>query len=259
MGKNPDMAVALLNKKVEVVVVPKSVGMTKLPQFYSLGGEQTFDGRGWDQTRGIGNVYQWHSIQNLNRGQSIKPSDMKRGRILLAITEENLTGATDVAVGGCYAKGYSTTTHEFAHVIHRQALTKTQADAVQRAYDVRQQNVVLRGNQVYFRGALHQFNTNATKDADVNRALDTEWVDGKRRTMANAPQNCYAAMNAQEYFAQCVNGWLGTNAGKDPYTQRPRNNGKEWLLNNEPRMLTDVLQDLFGKAEIKNANWIVVG
>jgi hypothetical protein len=259
MGSNPEMASALLNKKVEVVVVPKSLGMTKLPQFYSLGGQTTFDGRTWDDVRGIGNVYQWHSIENLKRGESIRPSEMKKGRILLAITEENLTGTTDVAVGGCYSKGYSTTSHEFAHVIHAHALSKAQADAVQRAYETRQQGVVIRGTQVYYRGAVHQFNVNGPKDADVNRALDTEWVDGKRRKMDNAPQDCYAAMNVNEYFAQCVNAWLGTNAGKDPYTQRPRQNGRQWLLDNEPKMLTDVLQSLFGSTEIKNANWIVVG
>ena len=263
MGRDPEMASRLLGKRVEVIVVPKSIGMTKLPQFYSLDGVQFGDGRTWDDTRGVAMTtptYEKYSLEEINRGKRIKPSDLKRGRLLLAITEENLTGSSSVAIGHCYAKGYSTTSHEFAHMIHEQGLTKAQFDAVKRAYDVRLQGVVVNGGQVTFRGAPHQFNVNPQKDSDVNRALDTEWVDGKRRKLSDdAPIDCYAATSEFEYFAQCANAWLGTNAGKDPYTSRDRHNGRQWLLDNEPRMMTDVLQSVFGGTEIKKANWIVAG
>ena len=259
MGANPELGRGILQKKVEVVVVPKDVGMTHLPEFTDLKGERTFDGRDWDTVRGVGNVTQWKSLKSIKRGDGVKPSDMKRGRILLAITEENLLGtATTVDGAGCYARGYSTTSHEFAHVLHLQVLNPAQRQVVTQSFRTRQMRVVVNNstNAVKVNGQSHVFGTNATKDMQVNAALGVAWVDGPRSKTDGSPQNCYSAMNEQEYFAQCVNAWLGTNSGNDPYTSQPRNNGKDWVLSNEPRAMASLLQDLFGGTTIDNTNMV---
>jgi hypothetical protein len=98
--------------------------MTDLPQFASLRGVETFDGRTWDTVRGVGNL-------GLN------------GKHYTAITEENLLGTTCTAtfngqpVSGDYAAGYSTTSHEFAHSMHGVALTDADRLAITTAYNAR--------------------------------------------------------------------------------------------------------------------------
>jgi len=108
--QDPGIARKLLNEEVAVIVVPRNKKMTDLVEFSSLKGTKTFDGRTWDDVRGSGGF----------RVPGKKP-------VYVAVTEENLTGAAlegDVATtAGCYAKGYSTTSHEFAHVIDQRGLT----------------------------------------------------------------------------------------------------------------------------------------
>lgn len=119
---NKTVARNLLNKETYVVVVPKNKKMTDLPMFSSLAGKKTFDGREWEKVRGSG-------------GMEIN------GKIYVAVTEENTLG-TDAEgdVSGtdwCYASGYSTTTHEIAHVIDIHGLTPEDRKTVDDLYQAK--------------------------------------------------------------------------------------------------------------------------
>ncbi len=122
--KDKSVARNLLNKNTAVVVVPKNKKMTDLPQFASLKGKKTFDGRDWDTVRGSG-------------GMEIN------GAIYVAVTEENTLG-TDAEgdVSGtdwCYASGYSTTTHEIAHVVDIHGLSAEDRKKVDDLYKAKKQ------------------------------------------------------------------------------------------------------------------------
>jgi hypothetical protein len=75
-------------------------------------------------------------------------------------------------------------------------------------------------------------------------------------------QDCYAAFDEREYFAQCVNAYLGANGGSDPYTARPRHNGEAWVRSNEDPAMVQLLDELFSagttnayaKAQIEDTN-----
>jgi peptidoglycan hydrolase-like protein with peptidoglycan-binding domain len=109
---------------IVAVIVPSNQLMTDLPQFASLRGVSTFDGRTWDVVRGVGNL-------QLN------------GKRYTAITEENLLGTQCTAtfngnpVQWEYAAGYSTTSHEFAHSMHGAALTDADRQTITAAYTAR--------------------------------------------------------------------------------------------------------------------------
>lgn len=122
--KDKSIARNLLDKKTAVVVIPKNKKMTDLPQFSSLAGKKTFDGREWENVRGSG-------------GMEIN------GHIYVAVTEENTLG-TDAEgdVSGtdwCYASGYSTTTHEIAHVVDIHGLTAEDRKKVDELYKAKKQ------------------------------------------------------------------------------------------------------------------------
>ncbi len=211
-----DKAVArtLVDKKVEVIIVPRNVPMTDLPQFKSLKGAKTFDGRDWTPVRGSGGM---------------KVGD----KIYVAIAEENLMG-TDVDTAkvpgaGNYCKGYSTTTHEFAHTIFLYGLSDADRKKITDAYKKKK----------------------ATEDS--GKAV--EWVDGPSKHATTGKKTaCYASMNEHEYFAQVSNAWLGTNAGTDPFTGQKRHNGKSWVESNEPKEVVDILKRVYTSEGIKNAN-----
>lgn len=212
--KDKTVARTLVDKKVEVIIVPRNVPMTDLPQFKSLKGAKTFDGRDWTPVRGSGGM---------------KVGD----KIYVAITEENLMG-TDVDTSkvpgaGNYCKGYSTTTHEFAHTIFLYGLPEADRKKVTDAYKKKK----------------------ATEDS--GKAV--EWVDGPSKHATTGKKTaCYASMNEHEYFAQVSNAWLGTNAGTDPYTGQKRHNGKAWVEANEPKEVVEVLKRIYTSEGIKNAN-----
>ncbi len=189
--------------KLTAVIIPRSKLMTDLPQFSALAGTKTFDGRPWEPTRGVG------------YGQYV------------AMAEENILGGACTAkydgktVNGTYAEGYSTATHEFAHGIHLNLLSKEDKKVITDAYKARK---VLAKK--------------APTDAD-------QWVDGK--------EGCYASMTEHEFFAQLSNAYLGTNAGKDPYTGDARHNSKEWVKKHEPTIST-LLTKLYAGGSVANAN-----
>jgi hypothetical protein len=236
LGNDVSVVKSLFEKNLEVVVVSRDQGMTTLKQFSEWAGKKTEDGRTWDAVRGMGEVKaksavsliaerkELRKLKESGRGPaSVVAIDPLKGRIYTAITEENLLGGV-VSVPGadCYAHGYSTTTHEFAHAIHAHGLTAADRTVIDKAYKLR-----------------------------LGQGEAQEWVDGPRKV---GTKTCYAASTVREYFAQLVNAWLGANMGNDPYTGKPRNNGKQWVIANEPRPIVDLLERVFGQRALEDLN-----
>lgn len=230
LGNDVSVIKSLLENRIEVVVIPRDQGMTVLDQFESIRGELTFDGRSWDSVRGVGNVdgptpmgpHRPPSRTGKGAG-SIVAIDPGKNKIYTAITEENLLGGTTTAPGGgCYDTGYSTTTHEFAHSVHAYGISDADRRVIQQAYDMK-----------------------------LRQPATEQWVDGPRMVGA---QSCYASMTVYEYFAQLTNAWLGVNFGPDPYTGAPRNNGKQWVLDHEPRMVSDIFERIYGSRALEDLN-----
>ncbi|KOG87430.1 hypothetical protein ADK38_25475, partial [Streptomyces varsoviensis] len=119
-----------------------------------------------------------------------------RGR-LAWVGEENLLGdTTGVPHADVFEDGYSSARHEWAHALH-----------------------------------------SVLSEADRNRI--TEVYEAKRRegTAQNWPDGVfpnYSSSSAYEYFAQLSNAYQGANTGTDPITGRPRNNGADWVEQNDP-------------------------
>lgn len=254
-----DKAVAfrMLSKPVKSVIVPRSKQMTELDEFKSLltndsgkGPGKTFDGRWWAHTRGVGDV------------------DVG-GTHYAAITEENLLGgAPDPAVFGApkgpagtpgaagdvaggYTPGYSTTTHEMAHAVHRYGLSSEQKQVITAAYT---------SKRTATRTKATIGTTHWTDGPRVAPTAPSSWVgytdeqyldymanldDGARRVYEN-----YASQSDEEFFAQAVNAYFGTNTGADGTTEQPRNNSRAWVQANEPALFT-LLEEIF-KGKVVN-------
>jgi len=82
---------------------------------------------------------------------------------------------------------------------------------------------------------------------------DTEWADGPRRLSDGSPSDNYSSTNEYEYFAQTGCAFQGTNNGTDPYTGRPRNNGRSWVTANDPG-LASLLSKVCSTAELRDVN-----
>ncbi|MCT9084362.1 lonely Cys domain-containing protein [Streptomyces fulvoviolaceus] len=144
------------------------------------------------------------------------------GRRAITVPEENLLGEdTSVPDAHAYEDGYSTTDHEVAHAIHLHVLDDADRKVIRDSYLAKR---------------------NPPPGVDP---LDVEWPDGIRRNLAGKATDNYSSMNESEYFAQAVNAYLGSNAGTDEYTGRPRNNGAAWVRQHEPALLP-ILERLFG-------------
>jgi hypothetical protein len=240
LGNNVGTIKNLLENNLEVIVIPRDKGMTVLEQFKSLRGQITHDGRTWEPIRGVGNVTdrtfsgqisQHHELkQARDSGKgpgAIVAIDPKKGKVYTAITEENLLGGPTTAPGaGCYDTGYSTTSHEFAHSIHQYGLNSADRATIDRIYKMR-----------------------------LQQSEHEEWVDGPRKV---GNQTCYAAQTVFEYFAQLSNAWLGVNIGNDPYTGKPRKNGKQWVLDHEPRAISEILDRVYGNRALEDLNPAVI-
>jgi len=262
LGKNRVLAQQFEATGIEVVVVPADRPMTDLVEFASLNNvpivQEGGTPRYWNETRGVGGL-------------------VSGGKMYVAVTEENLLG-TDVSQGvknvggGCYAARYSTTSHEFAHGIHKStAMTPTQVATIKTCFDRKKGKVRIdsANDRVIIDGSLA-----ATQPA-LDQLFNKEWADGPRKNLAALPvpklywvqkgsayvmaspgvhfqyrsahelQDCYAAFDEYEYFAQCVNAYLGANGGNDPYTGRPRHNGEPWIRTNEEPEMVRLLDELF--------------
>jgi hypothetical protein len=104
----------LREARLSIVIVPRRVSLTEVPQFASLRGKNTFDGRRWDHVRGSGGVR------------------LPDGRVAVAIPEENLFGWGDDPY-----PSLAIAVHEVAHAIHDRVLTPADRARVAAAYRAR--------------------------------------------------------------------------------------------------------------------------
>ncbi|WP_205630364.1 hypothetical protein, partial [Streptomyces albus] len=125
-----------------------------------------------------------------------------------------LAGVPGVAV---YADGYSTVTHEFAHAVHMGGLSAEDRRLVKEVFDAQKS-----------KGWAGKF-------------PDGHWYD----PVGENPGANYSSRNEYEFFAQLSNAWLGVNAGTDPYTEAPRNNGASWVRENLPEIVP-LLERIYG-------------
>uniref|UniRef100_UPI003F4B435C hypothetical protein n=1 Tax=Nocardioides sp. SYSU DS0651 TaxID=3415955 RepID=UPI003F4B435C len=255
---NREVALTLIRRQVRVVIVPRAVRMTDLPEFMSLrtddsgaGPGKTFDGRWWAHVRGVGDVtvgaYHYLAMTEENLlGGSPDP----------AIFEATAYGVPARTAEGGYAAGYSTSSHEFAHILFRQGIDAADKATINGAY--------------------------ATKSGGDWRT--TEWTDGFTCT-PTVPQSWaaigwtqqnyedhingladrkslqnYASQSADEYWAQMSNSYLGTNAGTDPATGQPRRNGRDWIAAHEPADVVAVLDKVYDRGTLNQVtNGVITG
>jgi hypothetical protein len=114
MTARPDLQKKLKTAKVELVIIPQHTKLTDLAEFSSLKGQRTFDGRAWDDVRGVGGT---------------RTDD---GRWAVGIPEENLA---DLPSDG-YPGNYSVAIHELAHVIHEH-VTNAEKRTIDLAFEAR--------------------------------------------------------------------------------------------------------------------------
>jgi hypothetical protein len=110
----PHLRERLKEARLAVVVVPRRTLLTEVPQFASLRGRRTFDGRLWDRVRGSGGVR------------------LEDGRVAVAVPEENLFGYGDDPY-----PSLAIAVHEIAHAIHDRVLTAEDRRRVASAYRAR--------------------------------------------------------------------------------------------------------------------------
>ncbi|MEU8510594.1 hypothetical protein AB0C76_03245 [Kitasatospora sp. NPDC048722] len=202
MLRDPKVAERLLTQEVRVVVVPRDVPITEVAGLEHLNDLPEVDGRPWRTVRGV-----------------------QSGKIVV-VTEENLLGArTTLGRASSHPEGYSTTTHELAHAIHKFGLTGDEHALVREAYRGKRQADGL---------------TDLFGEEPV-----AAWPDGGRRNAADELVGNYSSADEYEYFAQLSNAYLGTNHGNDPGTRLPRNNGADWVRRNDPELLP-LLERLYG-------------
>lgn len=112
--KRADVAQGLRDAHVTMVIIPKGKRLTDLPQFAGLAGQKTFDGRAWEDVRGVAG--QWDG-----------------DRYLFAVGEENLD---DHPLQNRYGM-QSVVVHELSHAVHQVALPWEETSAIAAAFDAR--------------------------------------------------------------------------------------------------------------------------
>ncbi len=237
--QDPETALRMITKPLQVVIVPRGKKMTELDEFKSLleaddgaGKGNTFDGRPWANVRGVGTV-------------------VAGGKTYAAITEENLLGGVPDAStgGGGYTVGYSTTTHEFAHALHINGLNAAQKKLISKHFNAKRAatntkatitlpNVWPDGPRVSPTAPTAWFAAGWTDDKWLEKVVS--YSDKDRFKYEN-----YSSQNDMEYFAQLSNAYLGTNLGTDPTTGQVRNNGRAWIAANEDKEMLDLLDKLY--------------
>jgi hypothetical protein len=251
-----ETALRMIAEPVQVVIVPRDKMMTELAEFRSLltsdsggGPGRTFDKRQWAHVRGVGNV-------------------VVGGRTYAAITEENLLGgdpdpktaaapkdAKGKVVGTAgtpatgYTIGYSTTTHEFAHVLHRNGLSSAEKKLISKHYNAKRKATETKATLTLPNVWPDGPRISPTAPASWATAgwTDAKWI-AKVAEMAEDSRKYYenySAQNESEYFAQLSNAYLGTNLGSDPTTGQPRNNGRPWIVANEDGEMLALLDKVY--------------
>jgi len=112
--RSPDAA-ELKGTTVELHIIPHDKKLTDLSEFAHLKGTRTFDGRLYDDLRGVGGT---------------KVGDTIR----YAVAEEQLISIPGKPSG--YAQGF-VAAHESAHIIEQFGMTENQKKKLQKAYDAR--------------------------------------------------------------------------------------------------------------------------
>ncbi len=115
VANRADIQQAMFKQKVTLVIIPADKKMTDLPEFASLKGKKTFDGRVWDDVRGSGGTR------------------LPDGRLVVGVCEENLAKLPSDSYGG----NYSVTMHELAHSLQNYCLPKAEAQSITQAYEAR--------------------------------------------------------------------------------------------------------------------------
>jgi hypothetical protein len=262
MLHDKETALRMMVRPVTVVIVPRDMQATELEEFGELLGEdngkgagKTFDGRQFAHVRGV--------------------SDVRYGiGVYVAINEENLLGgppdpkvfeAPKDAKGnvlgskgderGGHPVGYSSTTHEVAHVILRQGLTAEQKAVVTKSYNAKR--AATTGKDGLLKNLwpdgprVRPVAPQAWRDVGWTDGTRLEYLAGLTDDKRRAHEN-YSSQNVDEYFAQLVNAYLGANLGHDATTGQPRNNGRSWVAANEPKEMLDLLDQLFNNATVND-------
>ncbi|WP_405537424.1 hypothetical protein OG787_31905 [Streptomyces sp. NBC_00075] len=208
MLQDKEATVQLLESGAAVVVLPQDVPLTWVSSFAHLHGRVDAEsGRGFDDLRGA------------------------TGGLTAAVPEENLLGeVTSVGPSPHQAEGYSTATHEIAHLLHTVALTESDRDLIKRVYDAK------KDQEAAWRKAVEE---------GRDPGPQVQWPDGVGQDLKGRAADTYSSMNEYEFFAQLSNAFLGTNHGTDTATGRPRNNGAEWVESHEPDLLS-LMRRLYG-------------
>ena len=208
MLQDKEVAARLLESGAVVVVLPQDVPLTRISSFNHLHHQaEEQSGRGFDSLRGA------------------------TAGLTAAVPEENLLGEmTEVGPSPHQAEGYSTATHEIAHLLHLTALPGADRDLIKQVYDAK------KTQEAAWRKAIEE---------GREPGPQVMWPDGVSQDLQGREAVNYSSRNEYEFFAQLSNAYLGTNHGTDKATGRPRNNGTEWVQAHEPRLLP-LLRRLYG-------------
>jgi hypothetical protein len=116
IGGREDIQRRMSRANVAIVIVPRGVKMTDLPEFQSLRGQRTFDGRPWEEVRGSGGI------------------TTPDGLFAVAVPEENLIDAGPDSYGE-----FNVGMHEFAHVVHSKGLSREERGQITSLYSARRE------------------------------------------------------------------------------------------------------------------------
>jgi hypothetical protein len=113
LSRSPAMQERMQRSRVTIVVIPVHTRMTDLPQFRSLRGDDTFDGRDWSTVRGSGGT---------------RAPD---GSWSVGVAEEAIV---QIPGASTYPAGYSMGMHELAHTLQSKGLTGRQRSRLNELY-----------------------------------------------------------------------------------------------------------------------------
>jgi hypothetical protein len=114
LGRNQFAQRKMAEARATIVIIPARTKMTDLPQFASLQGKTTFDGRDWSGVRGSGGM------------------NAPDGSFAIGVAEENLRAVPGVI--STYPTGYSIGMHELAHALESKGLTAAQKERLDGLY-----------------------------------------------------------------------------------------------------------------------------
>ncbi|NJQ15280.1 hypothetical protein HCN52_10035, partial [Streptomyces bohaiensis] len=228
----------LLAAGTRFLVLARAVPVTDTaPLHLRLREQQVADGVPWNRVRGVTTA---------------------TGSPVVAFGEENLTGALPLFSQA--APGQSVLSHETAHAVHRMLSEyrgsdkrfATAADVIQRAFDTAKAKEDARTAKIDkkiapFRGAPDEIAR--TRAAIAAHPDKSSWPNGEYRTYRDDgtwSEVNYSATNVHEFFAELSSSWLGTNAGRDSFTGRPRNNGPDWVRAHYGAPMVRLLTFLYG-------------